>query len=224
MVGVLRQHFAILLAPFEQHWAKQIQQRIVHVLRQQQQMQQAIAANGGQPLNAQQMGTVQAMANANVPGFGGLGMPQMPPQQAPQAGLTFPQQPQQMLNAGQMSLQQQPFQAPNAAGGLAQMSTINGIQQPNAPFSSSPDHTTQRQMSVSSDAMMPPFNPSTENAASLVNVNLTEETHADTSLSDADSVGKRKRSDTAELEGKRPRLDDHGMDGAAHIVSNSEGV
>ena len=209
MVHVLKQHYLILLQPFEGQWTKVVHQKVMGTLRQQQQnaaMQQAIQANGGQPLNPQQMGTMQAMANANVPAFGGAGMPtsamqqQQQLQQQSQQSLQFP--PQQQANGSVALQQQQQFQAPNSLGGIQH---LNGPQSVQQSFTNSPEQP-QRQMSVSADGMPHTFN----HSMSMDSNNMTdEELHQDSAASDQDSAaGKRKRTDTSELDGKRPRLDD----------------
>ncbi|KIO30860.1 hypothetical protein M407DRAFT_20182 [Tulasnella calospora MUT 4182] len=218
LVQILQRHYFILLFPFESQWTKVVQQKVMLTMRQQQHvaLQQAMAANGGQALNPTQL----AMVNSNLHGLGSGGNPQLglqPPNQA-----TLQQQPpfsqqqnllaqQQVRNLQQQQMaqqlmtqqqqsnilgpQQQAFQAPNGAGAQAvsqQQNSAIGMPPPPVPDVASVGSTGLDQSQVG-----------------VVANGLDTATTPDAQMGDSDSEArKRKRTDTGDMDGKRPRLDE----------------
>ncbi|KAG9016734.1 hypothetical protein FRB90_002336 [Tulasnella sp. 427] len=235
LVQILQRHYFILLFPFEPQWTKVVQQKVMLTMRQQQHvaLQQAMAANGGQALNP-------ALVNSNLHGFPNGANPQLGLQTPGQTGL--PQQPafaqqqnllaqqqartqlQQQLMAQQqpssniLAQQQQGFQTPNVTGPQAlsqQPNPVAGMPQ------SMPDVTSMGHTGLTQSPVTGPPN-GLDNAP-------TPDVNAQMGDSDSEAR-KRKRTDTGDVDGKRPRLDEYpavadgtpnGMPDAAAVSSSS---
>lgn len=200
-------------------------------MRQQQHMalQQAMAANGGQALNPTQL----AMVNSNLHlGSGanpqlGLQQPnqaalQQPPAFAQQQNLLAQQQQARNLQQQQMAQQlmtqqqssnilgpqQQGFQAPNGAGPQVippQQNPAIGMPPPPVPDVASLGSAGLDQSQVGAIAN-----------------GLDTAGTPDTQMGDSDSEArKRKRTDTGDMDGKRPRLDEQPPVADGIIVSES---
>lgn len=234
LVQILQRHYFILLFPFESQWTKVVQQKVMLTVRQQQHvaLQQAMAANGGQGLNPTQL----AMVNSNIHGFGSGANPQLglqqhnqtamqqQPQFAQQQNLLAQQQVRNQLQQQQVAQQlmaqqqssnilgqqQQPFPAPNGAGAQAvpqQQNPAMGMHPPPAPDVAS----------MGSTSLDP-------NQAGVIPNGLETSTtpEVNSQMGDSDSEArKRKRTDTGDMDGKRPRLDEQPPVADGIIVSES---
>lgn len=234
LVPMLKHHYIVLLQPFEQVWVKVVSQKVMMTMRQQQhhqQQQQQMAAqqamaNGGMQgfNNQQQMGSMQGIGNNNPQAFGGLhnSTMQLPQQQQP--GLQPMQHGPGGLQQGQMQHipppMQQQLSAPNASG-LPHLSSANSnpLHSQGQPFNQ-PETFEQQQPQLQN------FNNDTMDALNIPPDNLAanlqnglrqgsvpnEEAGADFTGSDADSEArKRKREESSDMDGKRPRLDEPPM-------------
>ncbi|KAG8907974.1 hypothetical protein FRC01_007525, partial [Tulasnella sp. 417] len=218
LVQILQRHYFILLLPFEPQWTKVVQQKVMMTVRQQQHaaLQQAMAANGSQALNPTQL----AMVNPNLHNLGGAANPQLGLQTPNQAALQQ-QQPfgqQQNLLAQQQARNLQQQQMAQQLMTQHQPSNILGPQQHAFP---APNGTGPQAVPPQQNAAigMPP--PPVPDVASMGSAGLDQSqagvttngienaTTPDAQMGDSDSEArKRKRTDTGDMDGKRPRLDE----------------
>ncbi|KAG8899530.1 hypothetical protein FRB99_006583 [Tulasnella sp. 403] len=239
LVSILKEHYRLLLLPFEPQWSRVVQHKVMTTMQHQQRMamQQAIAASGGQALNPQQMGSM--LANANIQAFGSMQNPAGPQQQplqqpsqqqsiASQMHGRIPLQPGQL---SQLATAQPPQQQPAAQNppGIPQF-TPNGGNLASAQRAQgfAFNSLDQPQQQNSTDSMIP--NPSLDSSQTFPVSTITPDASGDGAPGAAGSdqdldAKKRKRTDTMETEGKRPKLEDvtgdGGQDKGAQLPASS---